>query len=109
MHTNNRDLPRPGEGNWSITDTIVSDRKNLFWLDIERSFHVATLQSGSRTDLARFDASLALIEAAPTMFRALAEALAEINTLPDPNGVKTRLAPILAAAIKSASTPHMGH
>lgn len=63
------------QGPWIITDTVHSDRKNLFDLSPNSSFHIGTIVSGSRNRLDRFSASLRLIERLPEMHAELAQTL----------------------------------
>jgi hypothetical protein len=59
------------EGKWQVTDTVLSDRKNLFCMSHDSGFHIATIVSGSRSQLNRFEDSLVLMRAAPEMYRTL--------------------------------------
>ncbi len=58
-------------GEWQITDTVCSTRKNLFSIDPLHGYHVGTIISGSRSKIDRFERSLALIRAAPEMLYVL--------------------------------------
>jgi hypothetical protein len=64
---------------WKITPTVTSERVNLFCIGAGHQHHVATIISGSRRNLPRFDQSIALIEAAPHMEELLEETLAMLN------------------------------
>ena len=71
---------------WEVTDTVYADRKNIFAFDPVVPYHVGTIISGSRSQLGRFDADVALIRAAPAMRIAL-DCAAELlhNDLVDGN------------------------
>ncbi len=61
---------------WCITDTVYSDRKNIFCLAENSEFHIGTLVSGSRDQLDRFEATLPLIRHAPDLAHALSVVVA---------------------------------
>jgi hypothetical protein len=57
---------------WKVEATVHADRKNLFAFAGEHGgYHVATLVSGSRSKLGRFDADARLIEKAPNLLALL--------------------------------------
>lgn len=60
-------------GPWFISDTVFSDRKNLFCMAPAQEFHIGTFVSGSLSQLERFDAALSLIRRAPDMASALVD------------------------------------
>ncbi|UCI30752.1 hypothetical protein [Mesorhizobium sp. B4-1-4] len=64
---------------WCITDTVFSDRKNLFCLAPMREFHIGTLVSGSRSQLHRFESALPLIRHAPDLATTLKELVAVVE------------------------------
>lgn len=64
-------MSRATYGEWQITDTVCSTRKNLFSVDPHSGYHVGTIISGSRSKIDRFERCLRLIRAAPEMFYAL--------------------------------------
>lgn len=64
---------------WCVTDTVYSDRKNLFCLAPTNEFHIGTLVSGSRSQLARFESALPLIRHAPDMAILLAEIVEAVD------------------------------
>ena len=65
-------MPIPSELSfWEVTDTVYADRKNIFTFEPAAPYHVGTIISGSRSQLGRFEADVALIRAAPAMQKAL--------------------------------------
>jgi hypothetical protein len=68
-------------GPWQITDTVLSDRKNLFCMNPDKAFHIATIVSGSKSQISRFEESLVLMRAAPEMYQVLEGALAVIRSV----------------------------
>lgn len=61
---------------WCITDTVYSDRKNIFCLAENSEFHIGTLVSGSRSRLDRFESTLPLIRHAPDLAHSLSDIVA---------------------------------
>lgn len=68
-------ITRASAKRWTISGTVASNRRNLFDLTPGQEHQVATLVSGSRTQLGRFESDLAIIEAAPVMLAYLREVL----------------------------------
>jgi len=68
-------------GHWSVTRTSSPTRRNLFDLTPNSEHQIATIVSGSRQHLERFDAQLALIEAAPQLRDCLRDALSLLDHL----------------------------
>ena len=68
-HLDNEYLLR--QGPWQITDTVSSVRKNLFCMSPTNAFHIATIVSGSRSKIERFESSLSLIRTAPELYQLL--------------------------------------
>ncbi len=85
-------------GPWHITDTVESDRKNLFCLSPINSFHVATIVSGSRSKIDRFERSLSLIRTAPELYRMLQVVLESIRSA---ESSSLEVSPLLAAEIEA--------
>lgn len=71
-----RQLNRESAKRWTISATVASNRRNLFDLTPGEEHQIATLVSGSRSQLTRFEHDLAIIEAAPVMLAYLTEVLA---------------------------------
>lgn len=93
-------------GPWQITDTVLSDRKNLFCMSPQQAFHIATIVSGSRSQLSRFEESLALMRAAPEMYQVLETVLAAIRSAnPTVSDVLASVASEIEAALARASSP----
>jgi len=76
---------------WCITDTVYSDRKNLFCLAPMKEFHIGTLVSGSRSQLTRFESALPLIRHAPDMAILLAEIVEAVDERTEAVGPATEL------------------
>jgi len=68
-------------GPWHITDTVSSTRKNLFCMAPSDAHHIATIVSGSRSQISRFEESLVLIRAAPELFQQLSAVLSLIRSV----------------------------
>lgn len=92
-------------GPWVITDTVSSDRKNLFCMSPERAFHIATIVSGSKSHLARFEESLSLMRAAPEMYQALETALAVIKSIDPSSDELGSMIREIEATLARASSP----
>lgn len=93
-------------GPWQITDTVLSDRKNLFCMSPQQAFHIATIVSGSRSQLSRFEESLVLMRAAPEMYQVLETVLAAIRSAdPAVSVVLASVASEIEAALARASSP----
>ena len=67
-------------GEWQITDTVSSTRKNLFSVDRHRGYHVGTIISGSRSQIERFELSLSLIRVAPEMHYILSSVASSLRS-----------------------------
>ena len=67
-------------GRWEITDTVITTRKNLFSMQPGNTHHIATIVSGSRSKVARFEQSLVLIRSAPELYQTLTSALVAIRS-----------------------------
>ena len=93
-------------GPWQITDTVLSDRKNLFCMSPQQAFHIATIVSGSWSQLSRFEESLVLMRAAPEMYQVLETVLAAIRSAdPAVSVVLASVASEIEAALARASSP----
>lgn len=66
-------------GPWKLTSTVHGDRCNLFCLSPRNEYHIATIISGSKEQVDRFEACLKLIEAAPEMKEVLEGTLSLLN------------------------------
>ena len=92
-------------GPWQITDTVVSTRKNLFCMSETKGHHIATIVSGSRSQITRFEESLALIRSAPELYQLLAETLVAIReTGADGSSSLGELASNIEAALARVSS-----
>ena len=67
-------------GPWLVTDTVRSDRKNLFSFEPNHEFHIATLVSGSQEQIDRFEDAIALLCEAPEMYALLLEILSKVQS-----------------------------
>jgi hypothetical protein len=67
-------------GPWEITDTVITTRKNLFSMQPGNAHHIATIVSGSRSKVTRFEQSLVLIRAAPDLYQTLSATLEAIRS-----------------------------
>lgn len=93
-------------GPWQITDTVLSDRKNLFCMSPQQAFHIATIVSGSRSQLSRFEEGLALMRAAPEMYQVLETVLVSIRSSdPAVSNVLASVTSEIEAALVRASSP----
>ena len=68
------------KGPWRITDTVNSGRKNLFCFAPNREHHIATIISGSRSELERFEKALNLIREAPQMLQILEDLVSQLRS-----------------------------
>lgn len=64
---------------WRVVKTTGSNRVNLFSISSGTSHHVATIISGSISQLDRFDESVAILEASPKMIGLLSDTLEVLN------------------------------
>lgn len=92
-------------GPWVITDTVASDRKNLFCMSPERAFHIATIVSGSKSQLTRFEESLSMMRAAPEMYQALETALVAIKSIDASSDELGSMIGEIEATLARASSP----
>jgi hypothetical protein len=68
-------LPPIFRGPWKVTPTVHTNRRNLFSLARQTECHIATIVSGSSSEIDRFDAYLSVIEASPDMLEVLLQTL----------------------------------
>lgn len=64
---------------WKAIKTTGSNRVNLFSISRNSSHHIATVISGSLSQLERFDDSIAMMEASPKMVGLLNDTLEVLN------------------------------
>jgi hypothetical protein len=84
--------PTDGLKSWFLSGTVASNRRNLFDLTPGDEHQVATLVSGSRSQLSRFENDLAMIEAAPLMLSYLRAVIANgTSTSSSGEGLRQRI------------------
>ena len=66
-------MKQTNDGPWVLAETVQSSRCNLFDMTPGKEHQVATIISGSSTELLRFQQSLSLIRAAPRLHACLRE------------------------------------
>ena len=103
VHIATRPSPVRG-GPWQITDTVLSDRKNLFCMNPDKAFHIATIVSGSKSQISRFEESLVLMRAAPEMYQVLEGVLAIIKSTDTASDELDSIASEIEATLARASS-----
>jgi len=76
------------ENHWLVTDTVRTDRKDIFSFSSESKHYVGTLISGSRIYIERFEKDISLIKRSPEMKALLTEF---VQTLSNESSLDPRL------------------